>query len=150
MVLDSLKDVGNFGAILRTALSAGCDAVVIPQDRSVQVTAAVVRTSAGAAERIPVCRVVNLVRAMEILKADGFWVYGTAAGKKPLWTADLTGRVAFVLGDEEKGLRNLVEKNCDVVVSIPMPGKFESLNVSAAAAVCLFEVVRQRATKAKA
>jgi 23S rRNA (guanosine2251-2'-O)-methyltransferase len=148
LLLDSLKDAGNLGAILRSALAAGCAGVVIPQDRAAGVTAAVFRASAGAADRIPVCRVVNLARAMEQLKEHGFWLYGTAAdAKRTIWESDWTGKTGMVLGDEEKGIRRLVAERCDEMFSIPMPGSFESLNVSAAAAVCLFEAVRQRHVK---
>lgn len=145
VLLDAVKDVGNFGAILRTAAAAGADAVVILKDRAVQVTPAVYRASAGAADRIPVCRVVNLARAMDELKQGGFWIYGTAADRpETIWQADWRRRVGLVLGEEEKGMRRLVAEHCDATYAIPMPGRFESLNVAAAAAVCLFEAVRQR------
>jgi 23S rRNA (guanosine2251-2'-O)-methyltransferase len=151
VLLDSIKDTGNLGAILRTAAAAGADAVMIPKDRAASVTPAAVRASAGAADSIPVVRVVNLVRAMEALKKAGFWIYGTAAdGARPVWDLALTGKVAFVLGEEESGMRRLVSESCDENVHIPMPGRFESLNVSAAAAVVLFETLRQRQAASKA
>lgn len=150
VLLDSVKDAGNLGAILRTAVAAGASGVVLPQDRAAGVTPAATRASAGAADRIAVARVVNLTRAMERLKEEGFWIYGTAMdAKRTIWDADWTGRVALVLGDEEKGIRRLVGETCDELFSIPMPGAFESLNVGAAAAVCLFEAVRQRRAKNK-
>ncbi len=144
IVLDSVTDAGNLGAILRTAAAAGAHAVVIPQDRSARVTPAAVRASAGAADRIPVVRVVNLARALGDLKKAGCWVYGADMAGQPVWKTDLRGKVALVLGGEEKGLRRLVAENCDAILSIPMPGRFESLNVGAAAAVLIFEAVRQR------
>ncbi len=145
VVLDSVKDPGNFGAILRTAAAAGARGVIVPSDRAVGVTPAVVRASAGAADRIPVVRVVNVARALEDLKQQGFWVFGAdAGGDAPLWDVDLRGRAVIVLGEEGRGMRPLVRKHCDRICEIPMPGKFESLNVAAAAAVLLFEAVRQR------
>lgn len=148
VLLDSVKDAGNLGAILRTAVAAGAAGVVLPQDRAAGVTPAATRASAGAADRIAVARVVNLSRAMERLKEEGFWIYGTAMdAKRTIYDADFTGRIALVMGDEEKGIRRLVAETCDDLFSIPMPGNFESLNVSAASAVCLFEAVRQRRAK---
>jgi 23S rRNA (guanosine2251-2'-O)-methyltransferase len=145
VLLDAIKDPGNFGAILRTAAAAGADGVVILKDRAVQVTPAAYRASAGAADRVAVCRVVNLARAMDELKKHGFWIYGTAADRpQTIWQADWRRRVGLVLGEEEKGMRRLVGEHCDETFAIPMPGRFESLNVAAAAAVCLFEAVRQR------
>lgn len=145
VALDSVKDPGNLGAILRTARAAGADAVIIPQDRAAPITSAVIKASAGAADGLTICRVVNLARAIEQLKEHQVWMYGTAGtAKRTIWEADLKGRIGWVLGDEEKGVRRLVADRCDDTFSIPMPGKFESLNVSAAAAVVLFETVRQR------
>lgn len=145
LALDSVKDPGNLGAILRTAAAAGVDLVVFPQDRAAGVTAAVMRASAGGADHVAVARVVNLTRALEELKKAGFWVFGTAAdAKTTLWNVDLRGKACWVLGDEAQGIRRLVRDRCDEVCRIPMPGGFESLNVAAATAICLFESVRQR------
>jgi 23S rRNA (guanosine2251-2'-O)-methyltransferase len=146
VVLDGVKDAGNLGAIIRTAAAAGAQAVVLPKDRAAPVTPAVVRASAGAAEMLAVCQVTNLARTLDELKDAGFWVYGLdVGGKENLYAADLKGKVVLVLGEESKGIRRLVAEHCDALYTIPMPGKFESLNVAAAAAVVIFEAVRQRA-----
>jgi 23S rRNA (guanosine2251-2'-O)-methyltransferase len=145
MVLDGVEDPGNLGAILRSAECSGALGVVIPQDRAVQVTAAAEKASAGAALLVPVASVVNISRALEDLKKAGFWIYGLAGeAKESLFSQKFSGKVCMVMGGEGKGLRDLVAKNCDVLVKIPMPGKIESLNVSVAAGICLFEVLRQR------
>jgi 23S rRNA (guanosine2251-2'-O)-methyltransferase len=145
LLLDSVTDPRNFGAMLRSADAAGCRGVIIPKDRSCPVTGVVHKASSGALAQLPVCRVTNLVRAMAELKKAGFWVYGLAAeGAVPLFRQDLRGDVALVAGCEGKGLRPQVRKECDALLAIPMAGKVSSLNVSVAAAVALFEAVRQR------
>lgn len=145
VALDSIEDPHNLGAILRTCECAGAHGVLIPKDRAVQVTPVVEKVSAGAASLLKIASVTNLSRALEDLKKAGFWTYGLAgeAGES-LFDQDFKGRVCIVMGAEGKGLRDLVGKNCDKLVKIPMAGKIDSLNVSVAAGVTLFEVLRQR------
>ena len=146
VVLDEIQDPGNLGAILRSAVATGASAVIVPARKAAGVTPAAVRASAGLAAQIPVVRVNNLGRALETLKERGFWITGAATrdGVTP-WSVDLTGRVAVVVGSEEKGLRRMVADKCDHLVTVPLVPTAESLNVSAAAAMLLYEVIRQRA-----
>ena len=145
VVCDEISDVHNLGAIIRSAECAGAHGVVIPKRRSAGLTAVVDKTSAGAAEYLPVARVANIPAALEELKSRGLWVYGAAAeGSSPMWETDLTGPVCLVIGSEGEGLGRLVREKCDVLVSIPMRGHVSSLNASAAAAVLIYEVLRRR------
>lgn len=145
VLLDGVEDPHNLGAIVRSALAAGADGVIIPERRAVGLTESVARASAGALEHLPVARVTNLSRAMEGLKEAGFWLVGLDERAPQDYTnADLTGAVALVLGGEGKGLHDLVRKSCDFLVSIPTQGPVRSLNVSVAAGIILFEAVRQR------
>ena len=145
LVLDGVQDPHNLGACLRSAAAAGATAVVIPKDKSAPVNATVRKTSAGAADRLPVVSVTNLSRTLRELQKLGVWIYGLAGEVDPtLYSLDLKGNVALVLGGEAEGLRRLTREHCDALVRIPMPGEIESLNVSVAAGVCLFEAVRQR------
>ncbi len=145
VVCDELSDPHNLGAILRTAECAGAHGVIIPKRRSVGLTAVVAKTSAGAVEYLPVARVSNIAQTLEDLKKRGVWVYGTAAdGETTLYRANLKGPTAIVIGNEGSGMSRLVRERCDVLVSIPMKGKISSLNASAAAAVLLYEALRQR------
>lgn len=142
---DEVSDPHNLGAILRTAECVGVHGVVIPKRRSAGLTSIVDKASAGAAEHIAVARVPNLTVALRELKAAGLWVYGAAAeGEKNLWQTDLRGPLCLVIGSEGDGMGRLVEENCDFLVSIPMKGRISSLNASAAAAVLLYEALRQR------
>jgi 23S rRNA (guanosine2251-2'-O)-methyltransferase len=144
--LDQVSDPRNLGAVCRSAEGAGATGVVVPSHGSARVTAAVCRASAGAVEHLPVAVVTNLARYLEEIKRnDGLWVAG-AAGETgtPMWQTDLAGSLAFVFGAEGKGLRPLVRRSCDLEVSIPQLGRVESLNVSVAAAVLLYEARRQR------
>ncbi len=145
LVLDGVQDPHNLGACLRSAAAAGATAVVIPKDKSATVNATVRKTSAGAADRLPVVAVTNLSRCLRDLQKLGVWIYGLAgeAGTS-LYAQDLRGNVALVLGGEADGLRRLTREHCDGLVKIPMPGDIESLNVSVAAGITLFEAVRQR------
>jgi 23S rRNA (guanosine2251-2'-O)-methyltransferase len=147
IVLDHIEDPHNLGAVLRNAEGAGAIAAVIPDRRSAAVTPAVRRVAAGAASHIKVASVPNLVRALEDLKSDGCWVYGlsTASPAVPYTQMDYTGRCAIVVGSEGKGLSRLVLERCDRLAAIPLAGKVSSLNASSAAAIALFEAVRQRA-----
>ena len=145
LVLDGVQDPHNLGACLRSAAAAGATAVVIPKDKSAPVNATVRKTSAGAADRLPVVSVTNLSRTLRELQKLGVWIYGLAVEAEPsVYGLDLKGNVALVLGGEAEGLRRLTREHCDGLVRIPMPGDIESLNVSVAAGVCLFEAVRQR------
>lgn len=147
LVLDGVQDPHNLGACLRSAAAAGVTAVMIPKDKAVQVNATVRKTSAGAADAIPVFRVTNLSRSLRELQKLGVWIYGLAGDTgASLYAVDLRGNVALVLGGEADGMRRLTREHCDGLVSIPMPGAqhVESLNVSVATGVALFEAVRQR------
>ena len=145
VICDELSDPHNLGAILRSAECAGAHGVIIPKRRSVGLTATVAKASAGAVEYMKVARVTNINTAIAELKDKGVWVFGTAAeGSIPMYKADLTVPAAMVIGNEGEGLSQLVRKNCDVMVSIPMKGKISSLNASAAASILLYEAVRQR------
>ena len=145
VVCDELSDPHNLGAILRTAECAGAHGVIIPKRRSAGLTAVVAKTSAGAVSYIPVARVANIPSLLKDLKKQGVWVFGTAAdGTADLYTADLKGPAAIVIGSEGSGMTRLVSENCDFLVSIPMKGRISSLNASAAAAILLYEAVRQR------
>ncbi len=145
LVLDGVQDPHNLGACLRSAAAAGATAVVIPKDKSATVNATVRKTSAGAADLVPVVAVTNLSRCLRDLQKLGVWIYGLAGeADASLYSLDLRGNVALVLGGEADGLRRLTREHCDGLVRIPMPGHIESLNVSVAAGVTLFEAVRQR------
>lgn len=143
--LDQVSDPRNLGAVLRSADGAGATGVVVPAHGSAHVTAAVCRASAGAVEHVPVAVVTNLARYLTEVKRADLWIAG-AAGETgtPMWKADLSGGIAFVFGAEGKGLRPLVRRQCDLEVSIPQLGRVESLNVSVAAALLLYEARRQR------
>jgi 23S rRNA (guanosine2251-2'-O)-methyltransferase len=145
VLLDGIEDPHNLGAIVRTALAAGANGVVIPERRAAGLTDTVERASAGALAHLPVARVKNLVRAMEEMKAAGYWLIGLDERAEKKYTeADFSGQVGLVLGGEGEGLHELTRKRCDFLVSIPTSGPVRSLNVSVAAGIVLFEVVRQR------
>jgi 23S rRNA (guanosine2251-2'-O)-methyltransferase len=145
VIAEGITDPHNLGAIIRTAEAMGCQGVVIPQRRAAGVTSTVMKVAAGALEYLPVARVINLNRALEELKAAGFWLYGTAAKSgKSLHTINLTGAIGLVVGSEGEGLSLLTQKSCDELVSVPLAGKTPSLNASVAAAMTIYEVCRQR------
>jgi 23S rRNA (guanosine2251-2'-O)-methyltransferase len=145
LVLDGVQDPHNLGACLRTAEAAGVHAVIIPKDRAAGLTAVARKAAAGAAERVPVIAVTNLARSLKRLQDLGYWVTGLAGeAADSLYDADLSGPRALVLGAEGEWLRRLTREHCHQLVRIPMAGKAESLNVSVAAALCLYEAVRQR------
>ena len=145
VICDEISDPHNRGAILRTAECAGAHGVIIPKRRSAGLTAVVAKTSAGAVAHMPVARVPNIPSLLKDLKKEGIWVFGTAAdGPTALYDADLKGPAAIVIGSEGDGMTRLTAENCDFLVSIPMRGKLNSLNASAAAAILLYEAVRQR------
>jgi 23S rRNA (guanosine2251-2'-O)-methyltransferase len=145
LVLDGVQDPHNLGACLRTAAAAGADAVIIPRDRAAGLTPGARKSAAGAAEHIPLLRVTNLARTLDELKRAGVWLVGcTGEADSSLYAVDLNRPLALVLGAEGQGLRRLTRERCDYLAHIPMPGPIESLNVSVAAGVALFEAVRQR------
>ena len=146
--LDQVTDPQNLGAVIRTAEAAGATGVVVPAHGSARVTPAVAKASAGAVEHLPIAVVHNLARYLAEIKGPALWVYAAeAGGALSLWNADLAGGVALVLGAEGRGVRPLVRRTCDAVISIPLAGLIGSLNVSAAAAVLLYEARRQRVAK---
>ncbi len=145
IVCDEISDPHNLGAIIRSAECAGAHGVIIPKRRSAGLTAIVDKASAGAAEHMAVARVANLPAALQELKKRGLWIYGTAAdGRNELWKTDFSGAVALVIGSEGDGMGRLVRECCDFIVSLPMRGQINSLNASAAAAIVMYEVLRQR------
>ena len=145
LLLDGVTDPHNFGAILRTAEVAGCHGVIVAKDRSCPVTSVVEKTAAGALSHIPLCQVTNLARTIDELKSAGVWCYGLAGdeGGQELFSTNLRGPLALVVGSEGKGLRLNVRNHCDGLLAIPMLGQVNSLNASVAAGVALFEAVRQ-------
>lgn len=145
LVLDQVQDPHNLGACLRTADAAGVDAVITPRDRASGLTPVVHRVAAGAAEAVPLFQVTNLVRCLRMLRDRGIWLFGLADEEaSSLYGGALTGDVAMVMGAEGRGLRRLTRSHCDELLAIPMAGRVESLNVSVATGVVLFEAVRQR------
>lgn len=145
LVLDQIQDPHNFGACLRTADAAGVQGVIVTKDQSVGITPVVAKVASGAAETMPVYRVINLARALKLLKETGLWVFGAAGeAEKTVYEVDLSVPLALVMGAEGKGLRRLTRENCDELVQLPMSGTVESLNVSVAAGILMYEVVRQR------
>jgi 23S rRNA (guanosine2251-2'-O)-methyltransferase len=150
VVLDGVEDPHNLGAIIRTADAAAADGVVIPERRAAGITGTVAKSSAGASEHLPVAKVTNIARTLEDLKAKGLWIVGLdERGKQGYDEVDYKMDCAIALGAEGKGLHDLVAKKCDFLVSIPMLGKVPSLNVSVAAGVVLYEIVRQRRSKSE-
>ncbi|WP_295399895.1 23S rRNA (guanosine(2251)-2'-O)-methyltransferase RlmB [uncultured Thiocystis sp.] len=145
LLLDEVQDPHNLGACLRTAEAVGVQAVIAPRDNAVGLTPVVCKVASGAAETLPYFQVTNLVRVMEELKERGIWLTGTAGEADiDLYAADLTGPLGLVMGSEGQGLRRLTRERCDRLVRLPMRGQVESLNVSVAAGVCLYEALRQR------
>lgn len=144
IVCDGVEDVHNLGSILRVAECAGAGGVVIPKNKSAQVTGAVVRISEGAANHVKVARVPGVNFAIEKLKEEGFWVYGLEADGEDIYCCDLTGDLALVVGGEDGGLSALTRKKCDKVLSLPLKGKVNSLNASVALGIAAYEALRQR------
>jgi 23S rRNA (guanosine2251-2'-O)-methyltransferase len=144
VLLDSVTDPQNLGSIIRTAHCCGANGVIIPENRAASVTASVAKASAGAFQYLPVAMVVNLVRTIEYLKERGFWIYGAdAEAQSDIRTPDYERHIALVMGSEGRGIRPLIRKKCDFLISIPMRGQVASLNVSVAAGVILFEILRK-------
>lgn len=145
LILDGLTDPHNLGACLRTAEASGVDFVIIPKDKNVSITPIVSKVACGAAESLPLVRVTNLARAMEIIKKEGVWIYGAAGeSKETIYDIDFKSSVALVMGAEGEGMRRLTREHCDGLFALPMLGSVESLNVSVATGVSLYEVLRQR------
>lgn len=145
ILLDSVTDPQNLGSIIRTAHCCGANGVIIPENRSASVTAAVAKASAGAVYCLPTAMVVNLVRTIEYLKEKGFWIYGAAADAEvSIHAPDYEGDIGLVMGSEGKGIRPLIRKRCDFLISIPMRGQVASLNVSVAAGIIIHEIFRKR------
>jgi 23S rRNA (guanosine2251-2'-O)-methyltransferase len=150
LILDGVTDPHNLGACMRVADGAGADAIIVPKDRSAQLNTTVSKVASGAAETMPFVAVTNLARAMRELQEAGIWLIGTSEeADKTLYEVDLSGPVAIVMGAEGEGMRRLTKETCDELVSIPMFGGVESLNVSVASGVCLYEAARQRILKVK-
>jgi 23S rRNA (guanosine2251-2'-O)-methyltransferase len=149
IVADGVEDPRNLGAIARTALCLGASGLVIPKDRAAGPTPAAVKASAGALEHLPLCEVVNIARFLEEMKKEGFWVAGLDATGLPLTTARLDGPLVLVIGGEDRGVRPLVQKHCDIMVSIPQSGPVGSLNASVAAALAIYEIRRNHLTDAE-
>lgn len=143
LILDGITDPQNLGSLIRTAHCFGANGVIIPKDRSASITATVMKTSSGAAGLTPVAMEINLSNTIEYLKGKGFWIYGADAEKgQNIQTMDYMGHIAVVVGSEGKGIRPLIRKKCDFLLSVPMRGKLDSLNVSVAAGIVLHEIVR--------
>jgi 23S rRNA (guanosine2251-2'-O)-methyltransferase len=148
LILDNIEDPQNLGSLIRTAEACGVQGVIIPKDRAVGITPAVVKASAGAAAHLPIVRVTNLATTLEELKTEGFWIVGAdSRGEKSLYEMKFDMNVGLVIGSEGKGIRPLVLKKCDYTVAIPMRGKISSLNAAMAGAVILFEILRQQLTQ---
>jgi 23S rRNA (guanosine2251-2'-O)-methyltransferase len=146
VVLDGIEDPHNLGAILRSAEAAGADGVFLPKNRSASLSPTVAKASAGAVAHIKLARIVNTTQFIESLKKSGYWIVGLdAAGDRPIWQTDLTIPIALVLGNEGSGMHRLVREKCDFVVSLPIRGNVNSFNVSVAAGIAFYEVLRQRA-----
>jgi len=145
ILLDEVTDPQNLGAIIRTAEAGGAHGIILPERRSAGLTEAVMRVSAGAVQHLPIARVKNLARAMDLLREKGIWLVGAEGGGKDWWhDFDYKVPVGLVLGSEGKGLRPLVRQKCDRILSLPLSGQINSLNVASAAAIFIYEVIRQR------
>ena len=148
LIIDSVQDPHNLGAILRSAEAAGVNGVIMTARNTAPLSETVIKTSTGAISHLKICRVNNLVESMKLLKKNRFWIVGSALGSGKSYTEiDYSGPIALVVGNEEKGIRKLVAENCDFLVEIPMQGKIQSLNVSVATGILLFEILRQRSAK---
>jgi 23S rRNA (guanosine2251-2'-O)-methyltransferase len=148
LILDAIQDINNLGSLIRTAEAAGMHGVVIPEHRAAEVTAAVVKTSAGATEHLLIAQETNITRTIDELKKRSVWVIGLAGEAETLYTeADLTGPLALVVGNESKGLARLVREHCDLLVKLPMYGHINSLNAAVAGSIAVYEALRQRAKK---
>ena len=144
VMLDHIEDPHNFGAIIRSCEAAGVDGIIIPEDRNVQVTGTVLKTSVGTAEKMKIARVVNLNNTIKKLKDNGYWIYGTDMEGTDYRTLDYKGKICIICGNEGRGISKLVKDNCDFIATIPMKGSVNSLNASVATAIIIFEATNQR------
>ena len=144
VILDHVEDPHNLGAIIRTCEAAGVDGIILPKNRSVEVNATVMKTSAGALEYVKIAQVTNIAQTMKELKRKGFWIVGTDMDGMNYSDIDYKGKMALVIGNEGKGMSRIVKENCDFIASIPMIGKINSLNASVAAGIMIYEAVRLR------
>ena len=144
LILDHILDPHNFGAIIRTAVAAGFNAIIIPNDRQVLINSTVIKTSVGAVFDIDIVLVTNLNNTIKIFKDNGFWIYGTVMNGEDYREVDYNGKACLIIGNEEKGISKLVKENCDFLVTIPISPKIDSLNASVAAGILIYEVVRNR------
>jgi len=145
LALDNIIDPHNLGAIIRSAAAAGVSGIILPKDRSAPLTATAAKISAGALSHITICRVTNLVSAIKSLQKEGFWIFGAhGSADRSIYETDFSEPTCLVIGSEGKGIRPLVKKQCDFLISIPMQGSLDSLNASVAAGIILFEIVRSR------
>lgn len=144
LILDHILDPHNFGAIIRTVVAAGFNAIIIPNDRQVLINSTVIKTSVGAVFDIDIVLVTNLNNTIKILKDNGFWIYGTVMNGEDYRKVDYNGKACLIIGNEEKGISKLVKENCDFLVTIPISPKIDSLNASVAAGILIYEVVRNR------
>ena len=144
VILDHVEDPHNLGAIIRTCEAAGVDGIILPKNRSVEVNATVMKTSAGALEYVKIAQVTNIAQTMKELKRKGFWIVGTDMDGTNYSDIDYKGKMALVIGNEGKGMSRIVKENCDFIASIPMIGKINSLNASVAAGIMIYEAVRLR------
>ncbi len=148
LVLDGIKDPQNLGSIIRTAEAAGVDGIILPRHRAVGLTSTVAKVACGALEHVKVCRVTNIPGFLDRMKKEGIWVVGAdVPGSRSIYEVNLIGPLALVIGGEDTGLKPLVRRKCDVIVSIPMEGSISSLNAAVAGAIIMYEAVRQRKTK---
>ncbi len=144
VMLDHIEDPHNFGAIIRSCEAAGVDGIIIPQDRSVEVNATVIKTSVGTTEKMKIIRVTNLVNTIKLLKNNGYWIFGTDMIGSDYTTLDYKGKTCIICGNEGSGMSKLVKDNCDFIASIPLRGEVNSLNASVATAIIIFEAIKQR------
>lgn len=144
VILDHLEDPHNFGAIIRTCEAAGVSGIIIPKDRSVSVNSTVMKVSTGALDRVKVCQVTNLSQSIDYLKKNGFWIVGTDMNGTDYRNIDYNGRIGIIIGNEGKGMGDLVSKKCDFIASIPMKGSINSLNASVATGIIVFEALKVR------
>ncbi len=144
LIMDHIQDPHNLGAIIRTAESAGVDGIIIPKDRGVEINATVMKTSVGALDYLPVCKVVNLNNTIKQLKEKGYWIIGADMNGEDYTKIDYNMPIGLVIGSEGEGLTHLVKESCDYIISIPMKGKINSLNASVAAGILIYEIIKNR------
>ena len=144
LLLNEILDPHNLGSIIRVAECAGIDGIIISKDRSAQVNDTVMRVSAGALNHVKVARVTNINNAIDLLKENGYWIYGAEAGGADIYKTDLKGKIGLVIGGEDSGVKKLTKEKCDAIISIPMYGKINSLNASVACGIAVYEALRQR------